>query len=65
MALILQVVRVSATLEDKGPQPPPLVEVEHPTPHLRVSRRVRNGQPPPPSALVAPTRAVRTPRSAA
>ena len=44
---------------------PPLVEEEHPTPHLRVNRRVRNGQPPPTPALVAPARAARTPRSAA
>ena len=63
--LTLGVLRVRVTLEDEGPQPPPLVEEEHPTQHLKVSRRVRNGQPPPPPALVAPTRAARTPRSAA
>ena len=31
-ALILEVLRVRVTLEDEGPQPPPLVEEEHPTP---------------------------------
>ena len=44
---------------------PPLVEEEHPAPHLRVSRRVKNDLPPPPPALIPPTRAARTPRSAA
>ena len=44
---------------------PTLLEEEHPTPYLRVSCRVRNGQQPPRRALVAPTRAGRTPRSAA
>ena len=63
--LTLEVLRVRVTLEDEGPRPPPLVEEEYPTPHLRVRRRVKNGQPPPPPALVAPTRATRTPRSAA
>ena len=59
-------VRVRVTLvEDEGPQPPPLVEEEHPTPHLRVSRQVKNALPPPPQALMAPIRAARTPRSAA
>ena len=57
--------RVRVSLEDEGPQRPPLVEEEHPTRHLRVSRRVKNGQPPPPPLLVAPTRAARTPGSAA
>ena len=64
-ALPLEVLRVRVTLEDEGPQPPPLVEEEHPTPHLRVRCLVRNGQPSPPPALVAPTRAARSPRSAA
>ena len=42
----LEVLRVRVTLvEDEGPQPPPLVEQQHPTPHLRVSRRVKNGLP--------------------
>ena len=63
--LTLEVLRVRVTLEDEVPQPPPLVEEEHPTRHLRVSRGVRNGQPTPPPALVAPTGAARTPRSAA
>ena len=45
--------------------PPPLVEEEHPTPHLGVSRPVKNGQPLPPPALVAPTRAAKTPKSSA
>ena len=61
--LTLEVLRVRVTLEDESPQPPPLVDEEHRTPHLRVSRRVKNGLPPPPPALVAPTRAGRTPRS--
>ena len=64
-ALTLEIPRVRVTLEAKGPQPPPLVEEEHLTPHLRVSRRVKNGMPLLPPALVAPTRAARTPRSAA
>ena len=56
--LTLEVLRVRVTLvEHEGPKPPPLVEEGHPTPHIRVSRRVKNGQPPPPPALVAPTRA--------
>ena len=64
--LTLDVLRVRVTqVEDEGPQPPPLVEEEHTTPHLRVSRRVKIGQPPPPPALVAPIRAARAPRSAA
>ena len=63
--LTLEVLRVWVNLEDQRPQLPPLVEEEHQTPHLRVSRRVRNGQPPPAPALVAPTRAATTPRSAA
>ena len=64
--LTLEVLRVRVTLVGgEGPQSPPLVEEEHPTPHLRVSRRVTNGQPPPFPALVAPTRAARTPISAA
>ena len=46
--LTLEVLIVRVTLEDEGPQPPPLVEEEQPTPHLRVGRPVRNGQPPPP-----------------
>ena len=54
-----------ALVQDEGPQPPALVEEEHPTLHLRVSRRVKNGLPPPTQALVAPTRAARLPRSAA
>ena len=62
-ALTLEVLRVRVTLENNGPQPPPPVEEEHPTPHLRVSRQVRHDQPPPPTALVAPTIAARTPRS--
>ena len=57
--LTLEVLRVRVTLEDEGPDPPPLVEEEHPTPHLRVSRRLGNGQ------LMALTRAAGTPRSAA
>ena len=61
----LEVSRVRVTLEDEGPQPPPLVEEEHPTPPLRESPRVKNGHPPPPPAVEAPTRAARTPRSAA
>ena len=65
-ALTLEVLRVRVTLvEDEVPQPPPLVEEEHPTPHLRVSRRVKNGLPPPPQAQMVPTTAARTPRSAA
>ena len=64
-ALTLEVLRVRVTQEDKDPQPPPLVQEEHPTPDLRMSRRVKKGLPPPPIALVAPTRAVRTPGSAA
>ena len=65
-ALTLEALRVRATLvEDEGRQPIPLVEEENQTPHLRVSLRVKNGQPPPPQALVAWTRAARTPRSAA
>ena len=52
-------------MEDEGPQRPSLVEEEHWAPHLRVSRRVKSGLPPPPPALVAPTRAARTPRNAA
>ena len=64
-ALTLEV-RVRRTgLEDEGPQPPPLVEEEHRTPNLKVRSHVKNGLPPPPPALVAPTRAARTPRSAA
>ena len=39
---ILEVLRVRVTLvEDEGPQPTPMVEAEHPTPHIRVSRRVK------------------------
>ena len=60
--LNLEVLRVRVTLEDEGLQSLPLVQEEHPTPHLRVSRRKRNGQPPPALAMVAPTRAARTPR---
>ena len=42
----LEVLRVRITLEDEGLQPrPPGMEKERPTPDLRVSRRVRNGQP--------------------
>ena len=41
----LEVLRVRATLEDEGPELPPLLEEEHPTTHLRVSSRLRNGQP--------------------
>ena len=63
--LTLEVLRVRVTLDDEGPRPPPLVEEEHPAPHLRVNCQVKNGQPPPPRALLAPTRAARTPRSAA
>ena len=63
--LTLEVLRVRVTLGDEGPDPAPLVDEEHPTPHLRVSRRVRNGHPPAPPALRALTRAARTPRSAA
>ena len=64
--LTLEALRVRVTLvEDKGPQPSPLVEEEHPTAHLRVSRPGENRLPPPSPALVAPTRAARTPRSAA
>ena len=55
--VVLRTIRV----EDEGPQPPPLV---HPTPHLRVNSRVKTGLCPPSPALVAPTRAARTPRSA-
>ena len=62
--LTLEALRVRVTLDDEGPQPTPLVEEEHQTRHLRVSCWLRNGQPPPPPALVAPTRAARTPRSA-
>ena len=35
-ALTLEVLRVRVTLEDQVPQPPPLVEEQHPAPHLRV-----------------------------
>ena len=64
--LTLEVLRVSVTLvEDERPQPPSLVEDEHPAPNLRVTRRVKNGQPPPHPVLVASTRAARTPRSTA
>ena len=63
--LTLEVLRVRVTLEDECPQPPTVVEEEHRTPHLGRSRRVRNGQPPPPQELVALKRAARTPRSAA
>ena len=63
--LLLVVLRIRVTVEDEGPQPPPLVEKEHPTPHVSVRRRVRNCQPPPPPARVAPTRAARTPRGPA
>ena len=38
-----------------------MVEEEHPTPHLRLSRRVKNSLHPPPPALVAPTKAARAP----
>ena len=39
--------RLTATLvEDQGPQSPPLVKEEHPTPHPRVSSRVKNGLSP-------------------
>ena len=65
VALILEVLRVRVALEDEGPQLYSLVEKEHLTPHLRVSRWLRNSQPPPPPALVALTRAAGTPRSAA
>ena len=44
---------------------PPLVQEEHPTPHLRVSKRVKNSLSPQASALVAATTAARTPRRAA
>ena len=48
----LEALRVRVTLvEDEGPQPPPLVEEEHPFPHLRVSRQVKTGRPPPRPAL--------------
>ena len=64
--LTLKVLRVRVTLvEDEGPQPPPLVEEEHPTPYLRVRHQVKNGLPPPPRPLVAPIKAARTPKSAA
>ena len=63
--LTLEVLRVRVTLEDEGPQLSPLVDEEHPNRHVRVSHRVKNGQPPPAPALVAPTRAARTPRSVA
>ena len=40
-------VRVRVTLvEGEGPQPAPLVEDENPTPHSRVSRRVKNSLSP-------------------
>ena len=65
-ALTLKVLRVRVTLvEDGGPQPPSLVQEEHPTPHVRVSSRVKNGLPSRHSSLVAPTSAARTPRIAA
>ena len=63
--LTLDVLRVRVTLEDEGPQPPPLLEEKPPNPHIRLSSRVKSGQPLPSPALVAPTRATRTPRSAA
>ena len=50
-------------VEDEGSQPSPLVDWERPTPHLRVSSRVKSGLSPPPQALAAPRR-TRTPRSA-
>ena len=63
--LTQEVLRVRVTLvEDEDHQPPRLVEEDHPTPHLRVGHRVKNGLPPPPAALVVPRRAARTPRSA-
>ena len=65
-ALTLEVFRPRVTLvEDERPQPPSLVEEEHPTAHLRVSCRVKDGLPPPAPALVARIRTARTPRSAA
>ena len=58
--------RVRVTLvEDKGPQFRPLVGEEHPIPNLRVRCWVKHGLPPPPPALVAPTRAAETPKGAA
>ena len=60
-----EALRLRVTLEDEGTQPPSLVEEEHPTPDLRVSRWVKTCLPPPPPALVSPTRATRTPRRAA
>ena len=60
--LTLEALRVRVTpVEDEGR----LVEEEHPTPHLRLSRAVQKGLPLPPQALLAPTRAARTPSSAA
>ena len=60
--LALEVSRVRVTLlEDEGPQPPLLVQEEHPSPHLRLVRLAIKGLPPPPLALMAPTRAARTP----
>ena len=45
--LLLEVLRVRVTMVDnKGPQPPSLVEQGHPMPGLRVSHRVKNGRPP-------------------
>ena len=44
--LTLEVLRVRETLvEDEDPQPPPLVEEEQATPHLRVSCRVETAGP--------------------
>ena len=64
-ALALEVLRLRVTLGDEGPQPPHWWKRSTQPPTLRVSRQVRNSQPLPPPALVAPTRAARTPRSAA
>ena len=50
-------------VEDEGPQPPPLVEEEHPTPRLRVGSWLKGGLSPPAPALRATNR-TRTPKSA-
>ena len=46
-AQTLEVLRVRVSLvEDEGPQRPPLVEEQHPTPHLRRSHRVEKQSAP-------------------
>ena len=56
--------RVSLALVDnKRPQPPPLVAGGHPTSYLSVSSRVKSGVFAPSLALATPRR-IRTPRSA-